>query len=95
MQNKGRGAAVKAPHAKITSNPTAACNIKQRFQFVLTLCMKCGPLAKTLAYYVDKLFSNFRTVAAHATIRPFNGEIRQRTSNFESLNEFFDYIFTV
>ena len=35
-------------------------------------------------------FSNFRTIAAHTTIIPFNGE-----KQFESLNEFFVYIFIV
>ena len=29
----------------------------------------------------SSFFSNFRTIAPHTTISPFNGEIRQRTSN--------------
>ena len=40
----------------------------------------------------SSFFSNFRTIAAHTTIRPFNGEIRQRTSNLKVwMNSLFIY----
>ena len=79
--------------------------IKQHFQFVLTLVMRwfvqCEPLVKTSEmrdqwniklFIGSSFFSNFRTIAAHTTIRPFNGEIRQRTSNLKAwMNYLFIY----